>query len=220
MARPKHPANGQLASPGPRTDPRILYLTFYNISLFILWISVFVSVSAHARLGASDVFNAISSRVRWIQTLSFIEVVHTALRIVKSPVSTTFIQNFTRVVQVWLWYFFPEATGKSYAFLLLVLAWSVADSVRYLYLTLHLHGRASDHLAWLRYSMFIPLYPVGIGSEWWLMYKCIEPLSKVSDVGPWIFWFLLMLYVPGAYTMFNHMLRQRWKTLGRQRKDV
>jgi hypothetical protein len=45
--------------------------------------------------------------------------------------------------------------------------------------------------------MFIPLYPVGIGSEWWLMYCCIEPLGKVSAIGPAVFWYLLVLYVPG-----------------------
>jgi very-long-chain (3R)-3-hydroxyacyl-CoA dehydratase len=117
--------------------------------------------------------------------------------IVKSPVSTTFIQNFTRVVQVWLWYFFPYTATQSSAYLALVLAWSVADSVRYLYLVLHLHGAAPKWLVWLRYSMFYPLYPVGIGSEWWLMYRCIEPLGKVSAVGPPIFYFLLALYVPG-----------------------
>lgn len=111
--------------------------------------------------------------------------------------STTFIQNFTRVVQVWLWYIFPSATSTSRAYLALVLAWTVADSVRYLYLALHLHEMAPGGLVWLRYSMFIPLYPVGIGSEWWLMYRCIEPLREVSAVGPLVFWFLLVLYVPG-----------------------
>ena len=57
--------------------------------------------------------------------------------------------------------------------------------------------------------MFIPLYPVGIGSEWWMMYLCIEPLRQISSVGPWIFWFLLALYVPGKSAIVRLMMGQK-----------
>lgn len=89
-----------------------------------------------------------------------------------------------------------------------------------------------------RYTMFYPLYPIGIGAEWWLMYQSIEPVGKISPVLPPVFYFLLALYVPGklsslrtaigqlkltiqlpgAYTMFTYMVKQRKKTLGRQQK--
>lgn len=45
--------------------------------------------------------------------------------------------------------------------------------------------------------MFYPLYPIGIGAEWWLMYQSVEPVGKVSPVLPPVFYFLLALYVPG-----------------------
>jgi very-long-chain (3R)-3-hydroxyacyl-CoA dehydratase len=45
--------------------------------------------------------------------------------------------------------------------------------------------------------MFYPLYPVGIGAEWWLLYRAIEPAGKRSTVVPWVFWVCLGLYVPG-----------------------
>jgi hypothetical protein len=48
-----------------------------------------------------------------------------------------------------------------------------------------------------RYTMFYPLYPIGIGAEWWLMYRSIEPVGKVSPVLPPVFYFLLALYAPG-----------------------
>jgi very-long-chain (3R)-3-hydroxyacyl-CoA dehydratase len=66
--------------------------------------------------------------------------------------------------------------------------------------------------------MFYPLYPIGIGAEWWLMYRSIEAVGQVSPVLPPVFYFLLALYVPGAYTMFMYMVKQRKKTLGRQQK--
>jgi len=89
-----------------------------------------------------------------------------------------------------------------------------------------------------RYTMFYPLYPIGIGAEWWLMYQSIEPVGRISPVLPPFFYFLLALYVPGealanttrqlklttelpgAYTMFTYMVKQRKKTLGRQQKRV
>lgn len=83
--------------------------------------------------------------------------------------------------------------------------------------------------------MFYPLYPIGIGAEWWLLYRAIAPGAKISPVIPPIFYFCLMLYVPGkcvsiedwalmltdvgAYTMYTYMIKQRRKTLGLVRKS-
>lgn len=50
---------------------------------------------------------------------------------------------------------------------------------------------------WIRYTMFYVLYTIGIGAEWWLMYRSIEPVGKLSPVLPSVFYFLLALYVPG-----------------------
>lgn len=45
--------------------------------------------------------------------------------------------------------------------------------------------------------MFYPLYPIGIGAEWWLMYSSIGDVGKISPVLSAVWWFLLALYVPG-----------------------
>jgi hypothetical protein len=47
----------------------------------------------------------------------------------------------------------------------------------------------------IRYSLFTILYPVGISSEWWLMFQA----TKVTDNQPVaaLFAFFLGLYVPG-----------------------
>jgi hypothetical protein len=47
------------------------------------------------------------------------------------------------------------------------------------------------------YTMFYPLYPIGIGAEWWLLYRAIAPGGKISPVIPPIFYFCLLLYIPG-----------------------
>ena len=62
--------------------------------------------------------------------------------------------------------------------------------------------------------MFYPLYPVGIGAEWWLLYRSIAPGAKVSPVIPLVFYFCLLLYIPGmillwrlVYTRNSHLIR-------------
>ncbi|KAJ4343712.1 hypothetical protein N0V95_006542 [Ascochyta clinopodiicola] len=156
-----------LTAPASWSQPRTLYLTAYNLLFATLWVSVGITATNHAASGKFVLFEAVEPRARWIQTLTLIEVVHAAvgrhihgtfnlsmlivLGLIKSPVSTTATQVFTRVIQVWMiWYSFPASTAASPAFLVLVLAWSVADSIRYLYLALNLHGKAPLALIWLR----------------------------------------------------------------------
>ncbi|KAF1354324.1 PTPLA-domain-containing protein [Lizonia empirigonia] len=191
------------SSTPPWSQLRTSYLTVYNLLFAALWASVGIRAASFAPRGKFVLFEALEPQARWVQTLTLIEVVHAAVGLVKSPVSTTAIQVFT---------------PASHAFLVLVLAWSAADFIRYLYLTLNLHGRAPPALVWLRYTIFYPLYPVGICAEWWLMYKSIGPVGKVNALLPPIFYFLLALYIPGAYTMFTYMVKQRKKTLGRSQR--
>ncbi|EAT79770.2 very-long-chain (3R)-3-hydroxyacyl-CoA dehydratase [Parastagonospora nodorum] len=200
---------------------RKLYLTGYNLLFASLWTSVFINAASNAKNGKQNLFNATESQARWIQTASLIEVLHSATGLIKSPVSTTALQVVTRVIQVWMvWYSFPISTASSSAYLALLLAWSVADTLRYLYLAANLWNKAPGWLVWVRYTMFYPLYPIGIGAEWWLLYRAIGPAGEINSVIPPIFWFCLMLYIPGSYKMYTYMIKQREKTLHSQKKNI
>ncbi|EDU42756.1 conserved hypothetical protein [Pyrenophora tritici-repentis Pt-1C-BFP] len=166
-------------------EPRMLYLTAYNTLFASLWVSVFIRAVHQARHGKIALFATTEPQARWIQTASLIEVLHAAFGIIKSPVSTTALQVVTRVIQVWMvWYSFPQTTATSHAYLALLLAWSVADTIRYLYLAFNMHGKA----------------PRGLSDD------------------SAIFYFCLMLYVPGSYVMYTYMIKQRRKTLGAMHK--
>ena len=149
-------------------SPRKSYLTLYNVIFTVLWLSVFITTLSHALKSKITLFTATESRARWIQTATLIEVLHSAtgilskahnstheltpLGIIKSPVSTTALQVVARVIQVWIvWYSFPSSTASSHAYLALLLAWSFADTIRYAYLALNVHGKAPKWLVWLRY---------------------------------------------------------------------
>ncbi|KZL75552.1 protein tyrosine phosphatase-like protein [Colletotrichum tofieldiae] len=201
---------------------RVAYLTLYNALFASLWASVFYTVATAAASsgGKLAVYEAAEARSRWVQTLTLVEVAHSAVGLVKSPVGTTALQVVARTIIVWMvCYSFPESTASSAAYVALLLSWATADTIRYAYLALNLHGRASDALVWLRYTMFYPLYPIGIASEFWLLYLAIEPASRVNAVLPPIFYFCLCLYVPGSYTMYTYMIKQRKKTLSKLTKS-
>lgn len=136
----------------PPSRTRLVYLTTYNLIFASLWAYVFVNTVSHASSSPPTLFRATEPQARWIQTASLIEVLHAAFGIIKSPVGTTALQVVTRVIQVWMvWFCFPSSTGPSRAYLALLLAWSIADSIRYFYLAVNLHGRAPKWLVWLRY---------------------------------------------------------------------
>jgi very-long-chain (3R)-3-hydroxyacyl-CoA dehydratase len=219
------PATAQ--KPANTASARKVYLTTYNLVFAALWTSVFIKAISNVGNSKSRLFSATEAPARWIQTASLIEVVHSATGLIKSPVSTTALQVVTRVIQVWMvWYSFPSSTADSHAYLALLLAWSVADTIRYAYLAANLWGKAGRGLVWLRYvlsqqtrrienlttcaryTMFYPLYPIGIGAEWWLLYRAIEPAGKINAAIPPFFWFCLMLYIPGKLDL---TMRGRWR---------
>lgn len=82
-------------------------------------------------------------------------------------------------------------------------------------------------LMFLRYSLFIVLYPTGITGELGQLLTSMPYVQehRVWDVRlpnphnlmfnyPLIQYLLLALYVPGSYIMYTHMLKQRKGKLG------
>lgn len=117
----------------------------------------------------------------------------------------------------------------------MVLAWSAADAIRYLYFATRLvGGHQYSNLTWLRYSAFYVLYPVGIASEVGVVYATVSEARRLGyDSHAWAYIAAALLYIPGKYlgiyldakspraadiivaapTLFNHMRRQRRKVL-------
>ncbi|KAF2214038.1 hypothetical protein CERZMDRAFT_38044 [Cercospora zeae-maydis SCOH1-5] len=212
-----------MAPPPPSrsiSTSRKAYLTAYNTVFSLLWLYVLGSTLKALPGGRLHVFSVVERDARWVQTLSLLDVVHSATGLIPAPLGSTFTQIATRVIQVWLiWAGFSGTTATSNAFSALVIAWSIADAIRYAYLALNLHGKAPDSLVWVRYCMFYALYPVGIACEWWLMFRAVGPASELSWILQPVFYFLLGLYVPGSYMMFTYMIKQRRKVLGKMAKN-
>lgn len=106
-----------------------------------------------------------------------LEVLHVALGLVRSGLGTTLAQVASRLVMVWgILLQFPQVQ-PSPIFSTMVLAWCIAEIVRYATYALALYDVKIYALEWLRYTLFYVLYPLGAGSEAYLIYSSI-PWAK------------------------------------------
>lgn len=99
----------------------------------------------------------------------------------------------------------PAALGPAYA--CMVMAWSAADFIRYLYYAVKLVGGHQYHnLTWLRYSAFYVLYPVGIAAELGVVYSAVkEAFALGHDGHAWRYVAAAALYIPGRYLICGTM---------------
>jgi len=141
------------------------------------------------------------------------EVVHAATGLVRAPVGTTAMQVASRLLLVWgVVNTFPFL-AKSAGYSSMLIAWSVTEVIRYSYFTLNLSGLLPRFMTWLRYNTFYILYPLGISSECWLVYKAIGPAKAKRLEYAWALQLILFIYVPGSYILFTHMMAQRRKVM-------
>ena len=106
-------------------------------------------------------------------------------------------------------------TGGPYAFTGCILAWGVTEIIRYGFFVWKesISQRIPHWLTWLRYNTFFILYPIGISSECWLMYLALGPAKREHEGLDWFLKAVLLIYVPGSYVLYTHMMRQRRKVM-------
>ncbi|CAA0827660.1 Very-long-chain (3R)-3-hydroxyacyl-CoA dehydratase PASTICCINO 2 [Striga hermonthica] len=212
---------------------RRTYLVLYNWTLFLGWSQVlYLAATALLTTGHRSVYAAVEKPLLLAQSAALLEILHSLTGIVRSPVAATLPQVSGRVYVAWgILYSFPEIRTH---FLVgsLVVSWSIAEIIRYSFFGLkEAFGHAPPWLLWLRYSTFLMLYPVGIGSEVgliWCALPYMKSTSKYSVRMPnrWNFSFdyyyttllILVLYVPGSPHLYGYMMGQRRKALAKKAK--
>ncbi|KAJ4311202.1 hypothetical protein N0V84_010564 [Fusarium piperis] len=206
-----------MARPTSHTQPRrvsSVYLCMYNLLSALLRICILLSTAYLWTTGGnSTVWDNLSATARWSETLTALEVLHAVTGLVRAPPTTTALQVAGRNTIVWaITRNYPDVTVEESAYSYMLMAWNLADSVRYLYFVFQT-GTASvlSALLWARYNLFIILYPIGILSEARLVYKVIEPSKARNSAYQYLLWFGLAIYVPAFYILYGHMLAQRAK---------
>ncbi|PVH97531.1 PTPLA-domain-containing protein [Periconia macrospinosa] len=200
------------------------YLISYNAISAALWFGVLGRVLMFGHyygLESGDVYEESERYTRLTQSLAVMEIVHSAIGVVRAPLFTTLTQVASRLLLVWgIGYNFPQTTKYSPAYSTMLIAWSVTELIRYSYFVFLLGKSGVPKLwTWLRYNTFFVLYPLGVASECWLVYSAIPPASKLDERYGYALWAILATYIPGFYMLFTHMLKQRSKVLKAARTE-
>jgi len=217
------------------TSPKQTYLLAYNSISCALWSTILgralfliPALLSHDKLHA--LLEALFPILKWTQTIALLEIVHSAIGLVRSSPFTTAMQVASRIVIVWgvlnrypqivatnngFGRLIPGDRGGEYAFAGMVTAWGVTEMIRYGFFVYKegISPKIPGWLTWLRYNTFFVLYPIGISGESWLMYLALQPANKEGLGLDWLFKAILGIYVPGSYILYTHMMRQRRKVM-------
>lgn len=178
------------------------YLIAYNIIQFIGWFAVLYT----QRLDILCIF----------QTIQLLEVVHCIVGFVKSSAFQTFMQILSRIIIVWAALVPFEAARLSTGFSMILIAWPIAETTRYLYYAINLVNLDVYLVTWARYTFFIVLYPLGVSGELLILWKMRDVLIEtkvldyplpnklnVSIYGTYVLAIIMFSYIPCKYLTFK-----------------
>ncbi|KAJ3344111.1 hypothetical protein HDU93_003274 [Gonapodya sp. JEL0774] len=208
-------------SKGPNPFVRA-YLVAYNVASLAGWGYMVFKTAKHFLLEGGttvDVFEKTGELTIWVQTGALLEIVHSLVGFVRSPVGTTATQVSSRILLTWgvlkLFGDRPEVTQYP-AYTSMTLAWGITEIIRYSYYALGLlgDGMIPSFLTWARYTTFFVLYPIGAGSEAALLWRSLPFAKAYSPALYYTYFGILVLYPPGLLQMYTYMIGQRAKVLG------
>uniref|UniRef100_A0A0E0DSI0 Very-long-chain (3R)-3-hydroxyacyl-CoA dehydratase n=1 Tax=Oryza meridionalis TaxID=40149 RepID=A0A0E0DSI0_9ORYZ len=198
--------------------PLQLYLLSYNSVQALGW---FVAL---LRLLPCPVHSsyAVASDLTW----AILETIHAAIGLVHTSPLLAFLQwggrtHFVLAVVRQI----PEVQSSPSVFITFM-AWSISEVIRYSHYALTTLKVCPPWLTYLRYTAFIPLYPIGVGpGEMWTMYQAL-PFVKERKLYSGFFGKFSMSYhsflvaVLAVYPflwmkLYLHVFKQRRSKLGK-----
>lgn len=205
------------------------YLVTYNVVQLLGWSYLLARAVAHLASGrpVADLYSDVSTILQVFQTGAVLEILHAATGLVRSSVQVTVQQVFSRIYITWAILHLLPPARLSIGFLLLLVAWTVTEMIRYSLYAIQLVTTPPHLLTWLRYTFFIVAYPVGVTGE---LLVSLAGLGHASQSGvlsvqlpnklnatfsfPLVIVAIMLLYIPLFPPMYLHMFAQRKKVLG------
>ncbi len=216
------------------------YLLLYNLIQSLGWTAVLASALRAVLLPASSnfgrttnwqerlttVYDHSSMFVKPFQILSLMETLHAVFGFVRSPVLPSVLQWMGRTHVLMCVTDSVIPLQKTTAAGVLILCWAITECVRYPCYALGILNATPKWLLYLRYTLFIPLYPLGAASEMKLMYDSIGFVKRVEmyyvhmpNVLNFAFdysWFLYLVLVVYPFMfaqLYFYMFHQRRRKL-------
>ena len=187
-----------------------LYLIFYNLLQFLGWSLFFIKITNGLIKSKSltEIFDETIFLLVFVQYASILEIFHTFYKLVKAVLCIVMVENLGRIAIVVTLQFCKSSISNGY--LLLFVGWSTLEIVRYFFDLLLLFKRNNKtfdipyFLIWLRYSLFIVMYPIGVSGEVITVWNAGNDFNNNSLVGipisfllypVFTFYFICLIYL-------------------------
>lgn len=222
-----------------RENFKKVYLLLYNLIQFIgfLYIVLVMGIQ-YAKRGPAfipDTYQYVGNAMKFFQLLQFLEVMHPLFGYTRNSPLVPLMQTSGRGFILFAMIEAEERIQSKPVVFYLFAVWSLIEVIRYPYyfLNLLLDDRTKVKavyfrwITWLRYSIWIPLYPLGVLCEGLVIIRNIvyfEETGRFSvdmpnrfnftwDMVLFLKFYLLALIIPGIFFMMRHMAKERAKRL-------
>ncbi|CAM8952678.1 unnamed protein product [Rhodiola kirilowii] len=199
-----------------------LYLVLYNALQAAGWaVALFRILSNFAATkSVNGAYSSAGELICFLQTVSFLEVIHGGLGLVPSGVFLPLMQWGGRVHFVLAIVKRLDELHEYPAVFITFVAWSLSELIRYPHYAMQCLGTSPAWFTYIRYTAFIVLYPIGgVIGEMWLMYQAL-PLIKEKKLYSGFFFgvpfnyyqfilALLLVYPLLLLKLYLHMFKQR-----------
>ncbi|ESO92520.1 hypothetical protein LOTGIDRAFT_120462 [Lottia gigantea] len=146
-------------------DFKLTYTLLYNLFQFVGFLFIFVKLQyqyyQHGEEAKKIAFEDVGSQIMLCQIIAVLEIIHPMIGLVKTgwiaPLAQVFGINFILFVLIFQEQQLQHAPVTWYLFTV----WSFIELVRYPYYMLSSANIDIGLLTWLRYTLWIPLYPIG-----------------------------------------------------------
>merc|ERR1711915_270943 len=173
-------------------------------------------------------YETLGNIFKFLHLLMFLEVLNPLFGYTKGSVTEAFLQVLGRNIWILILIDGEERMQSKPVVFYLFMAYATIEIVRYPYYLLRVWDVENGFLTWLRYTIWIPLYPVGFICEGVIALRDIpffEETEKFSILLPnkWniglyfpnvIRFYLLFGFFPMLYNQMWHMYSLRCKKLG------
>jgi len=225
------------------------YLIWYNTAQLMGWgYALFefgkAMTAVHWNYRVSMWSGDVATFITYFQWMMLLEIVHAASGMVRGDAFTAAQQVISRILPVVLLNTLgDEGILKDGSYVnLLIIAWAVTEVVRYSCYLTNLLNVKIWLLTYLRYTLFIFLYPMGVAGELGIWSASVALLAKTADVSkfvqgtgtvqentysivvyPFIQMFgwngIVVLYVLGFPYLYLYMIMRRKSVLAPKDKD-
>lgn len=206
-----------------------VYLFLYNSLQAIGWaISLWrILISFSSTKSVNGAYASAGELICFLQSVAFLEVFHGAIGIVPSGVLLPLMQwgGRTHFLLALVWSI--NEVQELPAVFITFFAWSLSEVIRYSHYALNCIISTPPYwVTFLRYTVFIVLYPIGVApGEMWLMYQAlpfIKERNLYRDFLPFSYYnfvvVLLLLYPVLWLKLYMHLFKQRRSKLGKLQK--